>query len=59
MVMEKETNLTAKKLMKITEGKRPITGSGYALLVTKFMMKDVKRTDKNTVAGSGATALFG
>lgn len=53
------TDLKRRGLMKISEGKRPISGSGYGLLAEKFMKTHVPRTNKKVVAGSGATALFG
>jgi hypothetical protein len=54
------TTLKRKGLMKISEGKRPISGSGYSMLSEKFMKRTPpQRASRNEVAGSWATASFG
>jgi len=53
------TSLKRRGLMKISEGKRPISGSGYAMLAEKFMKRNVVRTTSAVVAGSWSTTLFG
>jgi hypothetical protein len=52
------TELKRKGLMKMNEGKRPISGSGYNMLGEKFMKINVVRTEPNVVAGRGTTSIF-
>lgn len=53
------TSLKRRGLMKISEGKRPISGSGYSMLAEKFMKRTPHRDNPNEVAGNWATASFG
>lgn len=53
------TSLKSRGLMKLHEGKRPFSASGYFLLADKFMRRNVERSGRHSVAGQWSTTMFG